>query len=85
MTGIFGALGQLLMSYSFRYAEASLVAPLDYASLLVAVAIGFYVFGEVPYVSTWLGSPLVILSGGIILWREYTKLQRIRSAGRIAP
>ncbi len=85
LIGLFGLLGQLLMTYSYRYAEASLVAPLDYVNMLVAVAIGFYVFGEIPHVSTWIGAPLVIGAGGIILWREFAKLKRIGSAQRIVP
>lgn len=85
MTGVFGVLGQLAMTYSYRYAEASLIAPLDYVNMLLALAIGFYIFGEVPNVSTWIGAPLVIASGGIILWREYVKLRRIRSVGRMEP
>lgn len=85
LVGGFGVLGQLAMTYSYRYAEASLVAPLDYVNMLVAIAIGFYVFGEIPHVSTWIGAPLVIAAGGIILWREYASLRRIRSAGRIVP
>jgi drug/metabolite transporter (DMT)-like permease len=76
MTGVFGVLGQLAMTWSYHYAEASLVAPLDYLNLLVATAIGFYVFGEVPQASTWVGAPLVIAAGVIILWREYRKLPR---------
>jgi drug/metabolite transporter (DMT)-like permease len=85
LTGLFGVLGQLAMTYSYRYAEASLVAPLDYLNMLVAVAIGFYVFDEIPYVSTWIGAPLVIAAGGIILWREYAMFRRVRSAGRLEP
>jgi drug/metabolite transporter (DMT)-like permease len=85
MTGGFGVLGQLTMTYCYRYAEASLVAPLDYVTLLFAIAIGYYVFGEIPRTTTWLGAPLVIAAGGIILWREYVKLRRIRSVGRIEP
>jgi len=84
LTGAFGAVGQLLMSYSYRYAEASLVAPLDYLSLLVAIGLGYSLFGEVPHSATWIGAPLVIIAGGIILWREYGQLKRIRSAQRIA-
>jgi len=83
LTGLFGVLGQLTMTYSYRYAEASLIAPLDYVSLLVTLTIGFYVFGEIPQISTWLGVPLVIGAGGIILWREYATLKNIRSANRL--
>jgi drug/metabolite transporter (DMT)-like permease len=85
LTGVFGVLGQLLMTYAYRYAEASLVAPLDYVNMLFAVAIGYYVFGELPHVSIWVGAPLVIASGGIILWREYATARRIRSATTAAP
>ena len=80
MTGVFGVLGQLAMTWSYHYAEASLIAPLDYLNLLVATAIGFYVFGEVPQASTWVGAPLVIAAGAIILWREYRNLPRDRGA-----
>lgn len=85
MTGIFGVLGQLFLSYTYRYAEASLVAPLEYVNMLIAIAIGYYFFAEVPYLSTWLGAPLVIGSGGIILWREYAQHKNVRSAQRVVP
>ncbi len=71
LAGLFGVLGQLLMTYSYRYAEASTVAPLDYANLLLAVIYGYYFFDELPHLSTWIGAPLVIAAGAIILWREY--------------
>lgn len=78
LTGVFGVLGQLTMTYSFRYAEASLIAPLDYVTMLYALAVGYYVFGEVPNASIWIGAPLVIAAGGIILWRETRSLRRPR-------
>jgi len=71
VAGLFGVFGQLLMTYSYRYAEASTIAPLDYSNLLLAVGYGYFLFGEVPGVSTWVGAPLVIAAGLVILWREY--------------
>jgi drug/metabolite transporter (DMT)-like permease len=85
LIGVFGVGGQLLMTYSYRHAEASMLAPLDYVNLLVSVAIGFYVFAEIPHVSTWVGAPLVMAAGVIIIWREYVKMRAIPSAGRVAP
>jgi len=73
LVGVFGVLGQLLMTFSYRYAEASTIAPLDYTNLLVAVAFGYFFFDEIPQVSIWLGAPLVIAAGLIILWREYRR------------
>lgn len=69
--GLFGVAGQLLLSYSYRYAEASTIAPLEYTSMILAVAIGYFMFGEVPHRAVWIGVPLVIASGLIIFWREY--------------
>ena len=73
VSALFGVFGQLLMTMSYRYAEASTLAPLDYTNLLLAVALGFYFFGEVPHWSMWVGAPLVIAAGLIILWREYRR------------
>jgi drug/metabolite transporter (DMT)-like permease len=73
LAALLGAFGQLLMTMSYRYAEASTLAPLDYTNLLLAVALGYYVFAEVPHWSMWVGAPLVIAAGLIILWREYQR------------
>jgi len=73
LAGVFGVLGQLLMTFSYRFAEASTIAPLDYGNLLIAVAYGYFLFDETPYLSTWIGAPLVVAAGLIILWREYRK------------
>jgi drug/metabolite transporter (DMT)-like permease len=73
LSALFGVFGQLLMTMSYRYAEASTLAPLDYTNLLLAVALGYYFFAEVPHWSMWVGAPLVIAAGLIILWREYRR------------
>lgn len=73
LSALFGVFGQLLMTMSYRHAEASTLAPLDYTNLLLAVTLGFYFFGEVPHWSMWIGAPLVISAGLIILWREYVR------------
>jgi drug/metabolite transporter (DMT)-like permease len=73
LASLFGAIGQLLMTLSYRYAEASTIAPLDYTSLLAAITFGYLFFGETPEVSVWIGAPLVVAAGLIILWREYRR------------
>jgi drug/metabolite transporter (DMT)-like permease len=73
LIGLLGVSGQLLMTLSYRYTEASTLAPLDYSNLLLALALGYYVFGEVPHWSMWIGAPLVIVAGLVILWREYRR------------
>lgn len=73
LAGVLGVLGQLLLTLSYRYAEASTIAPLDYTNLLMAAVYGYFFFGETPRASTWVGAPLVVAAGLIILWREYRR------------
>jgi drug/metabolite transporter (DMT)-like permease len=82
--GVLGLTGQLLMTLSYRHAEASTIAPLDYTNLLFAVTFGYVFFGETPHLSIWIGAPLVIAGGLIILWREYTS-SRTRAAPVVVP
>jgi drug/metabolite transporter (DMT)-like permease len=70
--GLFGVFGQLLMTYSYRYAEASTIAPLDYGNMILAIVLGYLFFDEIPMLSVWIGAPLILGAGLIILWREYS-------------
>jgi drug/metabolite transporter (DMT)-like permease len=83
--GLLGGLGQILLTSAYRHAEAGLVAPFDYASMLLAVAIGYLAFAEVPTRSTLLGAAVIIAAGFLILWRERRlgiERARERAAGR---
>jgi drug/metabolite transporter (DMT)-like permease len=80
LAGLFGVSGQLLMTYSYRYAEASTIAPLEYTSMIMAVALGYLCFDEVPSRSIWIGAPFVIVAGLIVLWREHFLKKQISSA-----
>jgi len=76
-SGLVGGLGQILLTSAYRFGDASIIAPFEYASMLFAIAIGYAVFGEVPTVVMLLGSSIVIAAGVLIILREhYLKLQR---------
>ncbi len=70
VSGILGGLGQIGMTFSYRYAEPSLLAPFDYMSMIWAVALGWYLFAEIPNFWIMLGATIVIASGLFIIWRE---------------
>ena len=70
LTGLLGGLGQILLTSSYRFADASLIAPFEYASMILALAIGFFVFHEVPTLTVVIGAAVVILAGILIIWRE---------------
>ena len=68
--GLCGSIANLLLTQSYRLAEASLVTPIKYLSLVFAIIFGFLIWGEIPKALTLLGAGLVILSSLIIFLRE---------------
>jgi drug/metabolite transporter (DMT)-like permease len=70
ITGCSGGIGQVFLSLSYRYSEASVLAPFDYAAMIWAVVLGYFVFGEFPSAGVWVGAAIVIAAGLMILWRE---------------
>ena len=59
IVGLFGTIGQFLMVGALQIAEASAIAPVDYVRLLLALMVGFFIFGEVPDLWTWTGSAII--------------------------
>lgn len=70
LAGLLGGVGQILLTSSYRYADASLVAPFEYTSMILALGVGFFVFGEVPTGTMIAGACVVIFAGLLIIWRE---------------
>jgi drug/metabolite transporter (DMT)-like permease len=70
LAGLLGGVGQILLTSSYREADASVVAPFEYASILFALGIGYAVFDEVPTWSMLGGATLVVAAGILIIWRE---------------
>jgi drug/metabolite transporter (DMT)-like permease len=68
--GLCGSVANLLLTQSYRLAEASLVTPIKYLSLVYAITFGFIIWGEVPKPLMLAGALLVILSSLIIFIRE---------------
>jgi drug/metabolite transporter (DMT)-like permease len=70
LAGLLGGIGQICMTYSYRYAEPSLLAPFDYVAMVWAALFGFAVFREVPERLVLVGAGIVVMSGLFIVWRE---------------
>lgn len=71
--GLTGAVVQMTLTASLRLAPVSVVLPMDYSSLLWAIALGWYVFGTIPAEATWIGAPVIVVSGLFIAWREHRR------------
>ncbi len=70
LLGVAGIVGHLCLVRAFAVAEASLLAPFSYSSLIWASAYGFIVFGELPKANTLFGAALIIAAGLYIFYRE---------------
>ena len=69
-SGVMGGLGQICLTLSYYYAPASVVAPFEYASIIFALLIGYFIFSEVVSRQMLIGVSIVICAGVIIIWRE---------------
>jgi drug/metabolite transporter (DMT)-like permease len=86
LAGLLGGLGQILLTSSYREADASLVAPFDYASMLFALGIGYFIFAEVPTLPMLGGAALIVTAGILIIWRErQLGLKRARQRKAMTP
>jgi len=68
--GLLGCAGQLLLTASLRFGQVATVIVMDYSALAWATFYGWAIWGEFPAPATWLGAPLILAAGLIIVWRE---------------
>jgi drug/metabolite transporter (DMT)-like permease len=70
--GLTTGLALLLQVFAFREAEAALLAPFKYSTILWSLLLGFLIWGFVPTPLMFCGIGIVIASGLFILKRELT-------------
>jgi len=83
--GTLGVVSQAMIIRAYSAGEASFVAPFDYLKLILAGAIGFLVFGEVPGPWTLLGAAVIVGAALYIARREAVRASRLRKAAAKPP
>lgn len=79
--GCAGAIAQLLLTSAMRHASVAAISTMDYTGLIWSIVFGMLIFGDLPGPGTWLGAPVIILAGLVIVWREQQLgKERINSA-----
>lgn len=71
LAGVLGGMAQILVTSSYRFGAASMLAPVDYSSMLFAILIGYVWFDEVPTMVMLVGAALVIAGNILVIWREH--------------
>jgi len=73
--GALGTLGHLAITRAYAYAEATQIQPFDFTRLPLATLVGYFVFGEVPDLWTWVGA-VVIAGSSVYIARREAALRR---------
>lgn len=68
--GFFGGMAQILITLSLRYADASLLAPFDYTTMVWAMLIGYLFLDSIPEISTIAGAAIIACAGIFTVWCE---------------
>ena len=67
--GLLANLGQLGNVMAFRHASASFIAPVKYGGIVMTMLWAFFLLGQVPSLTFWIGAGLITL-GGLVLARS---------------
>lgn len=65
LIGIFGGLGQIALTYSYRMAPAAEISIYNYSGIVFSIILGYIFLGEVLDISSFIGCGLVISAAAI--------------------
>jgi drug/metabolite transporter (DMT)-like permease len=68
--GIFAAIQQVAKTTAYRFAEASLLAPYTYTSIVWATLMGWIIWHDFPALSVLIGTAVVMGCNLFIIWHE---------------
>lgn len=88
LIAITGTAGQVLITYAFRRAAPSVVAPFEYTALLWGVGLDWLLWSTLPNSRMYIGASIVTASGLYLIWREARQPKAVEStpvSGDILP
>jgi drug/metabolite transporter (DMT)-like permease len=71
--GIFAVVQQVTKTTAYRFAEASLLAPYTYTSIVWATLVGWIVWHDFPALSVLTGTAVVIGCNLFMIWWEINR------------
>ena len=70
LAGFSGTIFHLTLYQAYKLADVSLVQPYSFLVLVFASIMGYFVFGEIPDIYTWIGTGVIFIGVVIISIRE---------------
>jgi S-adenosylmethionine uptake transporter len=74
--GLAATFAHMLVVYAFRFAPASVLAPIQYLEIVSATIFGYLIFDDRPDPTKWIGVAIIIGSGLFIFARERAAAQK---------
>jgi drug/metabolite transporter (DMT)-like permease len=75
LAAICGTVLHLTLNHAFKLVDVSMTQPYSFLNLVFASIIGYFVFGEIPDLYTWIGA-LIIFAGVLIISYREMKLDK---------
>ena len=60
MAGVMAAGGQFSITAAYSYAPAKEISVYDYSQIIFSAILGFFLFGQVPDLFSWIGYAIII-------------------------
>jgi drug/metabolite transporter (DMT)-like permease len=73
VVGLFGGIGQVMVTEAYASAQVSSLGPYGYAGLLWASILGWIMWGDAPGYAMLIGSLLIVGAGFIVLRSEFRR------------
>lgn len=84
-SGICGGIAQIFLTESYRHADVSTIAPFEYTSILLGIAVAFVLFGDIPTTTMLIGTAITVSAGIFIIYREHQLGLERKAARRASP
>ena len=78
--GVLGGLGHYCVARALMWGPAPVISPFQYLQLVAASLFGYFIFGDVPSVWTYVGAVIIILSGVSIAVRAHREDRKVASS-----
>jgi len=71
LVSVLAVFGQYCMTQAFAVADASLLAPLNYTTLVLTVVFDWVLWQTIPSANTLLGATIIVLSSCVVIYRQH--------------
>jgi len=73
LVSVLAVFGQYCMTHAFALADASLLAPLNYTTLVLTIIFDWVLWQTIPSAQTLLGATIIIVSSCLVIYRQHTQ------------